>query len=1249
MANQDRSNPELEEVKSQMKVLLIGLGGTGCKVVSRVKRMVEQNRKNEAGKPETRIEFLGFDTDTNQKEAPGLTIIRTSREAQVFELLQNEHDWRTWFPDSNMLLARNMNKGAGQKRLLSRLAFSDTLRHRASLKPLEEAMRRLNTSNGLVNSGLKVMIVSSFAGGTGAGMFLQFPLFLRQWIRDNYTSVEQVMIRGLFALPDVFRSAVSTDDQIKWESMLANAYASMRELAAVNKVCVSDDPTMKNYDITIDGLFDSKSLLKRREQEQRTRGNPRTVPAARKPYDFIFFIDDLNSNRNQLSFNEEYYQQMAEITYVQVYSPAAPGTDSDEDNLIETQMELDGEAMYGSAGASRLVYPYDDVLENLSIQYATGLIRERWAAFDKYFRDSLKDAQARRKSDRSVSLPDRGQTFVEQMDRFLEDSNSHYDFLRDAFYREESEKDENGVETGITLHVSLLDEYYMSINSYIEETLKKDLQLKNASEACIFDFDKDSDLRIQVGNTENALAEYERIIKKRTDSLFLALANSILPESLSSTFDDPDKPYSIHTLLERDSEDSSGRQGLHPLAVRYLLYRLRAMISKDLTASTKTRKEKAAAIEKYNKEDRDPNTTDVKEKFYDIFPEKDVPLFKPLTKRFMTKFLSEGKKHKKNLDTYCQARLYSAVYSQLLSRLNALIEQYEQFFDLLDRITANLNERLVHLNDKYGSDLQNPNETYICASPAYIREISRHTISSDEESCSDSVFIDMFAAMHANGMQKLIDERNYGSDAAAAEDSTAASETMISLFDSRIYPMMKKKVERDRKDDLEMDLYDALEREIVFRLTGHIDQQVSQADRDQKRRDIINEVYVKASPYLANKDRHGAISQALIWGVNDAVAKKVEKRYNPIISYFQANAAIGKVIPHYMYDKREVACYRAVYSITLPEIPDFQESDVAEEQGKFYKSYLSRIRKMMIGRHKKTDEGLTPHLDIRWHTRQYLPPIDAEKLADEDSKIARAMWLAYLYDCIDDVFNSAASEERACVIFRKRNIDAHADTTVPQEDNYELVWNGRYTRAGRVYDVFKSLQQNSVVWSWILENLEPVLAYHSDITLPGNRDFVGTNANELAVAMIGGKSLTAAGTDPEKEVDEDVLENENILVLMARVARHQRASDYEYRVILQAMLKLIDEFTENMTVNRKNELLMRIFANSPYTAKQKRKERVWRDLEPYFKAVVEEYDGRVKSSKTTTAVSKPAAKKTAVKKTGAKSAGTKSAKNKQTP
>ena len=98
--------------------LLVGLGGTGSKIVSRVSKMVTEEQRKHIG-------FAVFDTDINElreiREAnPYIKTIQTSTKLTVGEYLNiDTHARDTWFPVNGILNSKSLTEGAGQVRAIS--------------------------------------------------------------------------------------------------------------------------------------------------------------------------------------------------------------------------------------------------------------------------------------------------------------------------------------------------------------------------------------------------------------------------------------------------------------------------------------------------------------------------------------------------------------------------------------------------------------------------------------------------------------------------------------------------------------------------------------------------------------------------------------------------------------------------------------------------------------------------------------------------------------------------------------------------------------------------------------------------------------------------------------------------------------------------------------------------------------------------------------------------------------------------
>ena len=187
--------------------LLVGLGGTGSKIVCRVSKMVTEEQRR-------RIGFAVFDTDINelrqiQEENPFIKTIQTSTKNTVGAYLnQDKHARDTWFPVNGILNSKTLTEGAAQVRAISRLALDTAIRRGSNMEALHNAIEELYRLEG--DSGeqaLRVVIVSSLAGGTGSGLILPVALYLKNYLATKFQASANIT-RGFFILPEVFYEVI---------------------------------------------------------------------------------------------------------------------------------------------------------------------------------------------------------------------------------------------------------------------------------------------------------------------------------------------------------------------------------------------------------------------------------------------------------------------------------------------------------------------------------------------------------------------------------------------------------------------------------------------------------------------------------------------------------------------------------------------------------------------------------------------------------------------------------------------------------------------------------------------------------------------------------------------------------------------------------------------------------------------------------------------------------------------------------
>ena len=208
--------------------IIIGLGGIGSDICCRVSRQVKDKEQRK------RIRFVCIDTDVNdlghrKEEDSRIITIQTSAPYMVCNYLDtNTNAKDNWFPVHNILMGKTPTEGAGQVRAISRLAFEEAVRE-GRMTALDKAIEELYFLDGAsAPQAVRVIIVSTLAGGTGSGIVLPVALYVRNFLQTRFRKSASV-IRGFFLLPEIMFGNKSPEE---CGSLCCNAYSSMRELDA---------------------------------------------------------------------------------------------------------------------------------------------------------------------------------------------------------------------------------------------------------------------------------------------------------------------------------------------------------------------------------------------------------------------------------------------------------------------------------------------------------------------------------------------------------------------------------------------------------------------------------------------------------------------------------------------------------------------------------------------------------------------------------------------------------------------------------------------------------------------------------------------------------------------------------------------------------------------------------------------------------------------------------------------------------
>lgn len=235
-----------------MKTLFIGLGGLGGRVLMQTKKRMEAE-----GAPMENYRFFVLDRDVydlekllEESDIPGFCMHIDETYGQYIASRVDRAAIKKWYPAHPSFL--QASDVSGMRRIFGRLAFLEAMEAGGARK-LEYLLYPLLTPQDIQNQ-VRVVIVTSLAGGTGAGCFIQ----VAQWIERQllqYWNV-QPQICGFFVGAELYTQVLApTGNQAQQAMMRANAHAALRELHWLTRV--KRHAIVPPERIILDGVLDS--------------------------------------------------------------------------------------------------------------------------------------------------------------------------------------------------------------------------------------------------------------------------------------------------------------------------------------------------------------------------------------------------------------------------------------------------------------------------------------------------------------------------------------------------------------------------------------------------------------------------------------------------------------------------------------------------------------------------------------------------------------------------------------------------------------------------------------------------------------------------------------------------------------------------------------------------------------------------------------------------------------------------------
>lgn len=988
--------------------LILGLGGTGSKIVERVHEKVKESETGQSD----RIAFVVFDTDINdlgriRQESPEIFTVQTSTRNTVGEYLGiNTNARDNWFPVNEMMNRKTLTEGAAQVRAISRLAFDTTLKG-GNLTALHNAIEKLfRIDKDQEEQSLRVIITSSLAGGTGSGILLSVAMYLTNYLKAKFPKAKAIT-RGFFVQPDVFYKVIPGAEE--QQNLQVNAYAAVRELDAF--LMKGDNTLAPQYS----GLkFEFPRV-----------GAEGVEEVSGMPYDFCFLFDANNKDGGSLDSFASYLDHAATCIYTQSIGPMSKKSNSREDNVLREVIKNDGRNRYAGAGASRLVYPWQHVRDVTGLRWANEALSTQWLQFDHAFKEMQAAHSKQREAGMRVRDLDRGETFIKSIDSAAT--------AKEPFARAVQEQCLTFDDERVSVTGNQWETYVENLKTFVEHegvdsasedsamVIKGNIQgldreVENVPYAALFEDLERHLMKIQRNAEESAgimgytlfKADHVAVTKQR-DAHRL---ETYLRDRITNTF-------------------------IHPVSARYFLYQTSRMLVLEKTRLESELETSRNYFRDFEEQHFDDPSTDEVETA-DMFASRKLSIKERLTKKpgkEKREMVEDFYKYLANTERFGQQIVYQTVLTDAMEYAAGLAESFERFFISLESNLKRLKTRIDQERTKY-DDLNGSTTRYVMASSKCLDSSYDSMTYQGKVSTLDSQLSeDIYNRVRAYHM--LTDEKDEGFF------KDLYNQTMLGYF--------SREVMSNFGEQIKMDIIEALEREykVLYRDYGEDAAQHYVSNEIEKAKKL-------AAPFIEQplgEERHPIVACAY----NPAIEGDADPKRKSLISELLGNYGgerDAEISAH------EILFYNAIYGIRARDLSKFAPERVDETEhraaGEYFTAYYNLVSgiKPTVGETKV----ITPHVDRRWHSISELPDLDDNNQAAQLRNIHRALILGLAYRRIDWAEAAAGTN----------NVYRFESSTSRDEDF--VVSNG--TPCDQFYEVVDALTINPVAVDDILSAIE---------------------------------------------------------------------------------------------------------------------------------------------------------------------------------
>ena len=926
--------------------LLVGLGGTGSKIVCRVSKMVTEEQRQ-------RIGFAVFDTDINElreiREAnPFIKTVQTSTKLSVGEYLNiDTHARDTWFPVNAILNSKTLTEGAGQVRAISRLAL-DTAIRAGNMEPLHTAIEDLyKLEEEQSDQALRVIIVSSLAGGTGSGLILPVALYIKNFLATKFQQSANIT-RGFFILPEVFYEVIR--GQSERNNLKCNAYATLRELDAF---------LMKGDSTLPDKYADTVKL------EFPRVGSGEFEEYNIRPYDFCFLFDAQNTEGKKLNDFNQYLDHAANCIYSQSIGPMNKRSNSSEDNTIRELCAESGRNRYAGAGSSMLIYPVEDVKEYIALKWTQECVSDQWLVFDRMYKEKCINNSEMRSHGYAVKDANPSTDYIESIDQLAKQKNPFaMSIVNSCTIFDES---------GLTREGVRWEQYVGKLKKFVSMSVSSgqsdlDAQRQHANIG-INEIKGGSEIWSELQDAFHEMDKYRAMVVKRSEDTARTIAYSIFKAKNDSVTKEK-LDYQLETYL-RDEDGNF----IHPNAVRYFLYQAFEL----LKAEKKSVDKKIRDVEKFFDEFKnifdDPKTEE--EESVEQLSDRRISIKNRLGK--MTGDQQDMKQsfivYMQKADEYRVNGILAAVLNEGIDYVSNLCTAFQSFYSSFENKIDTIKRRVAVISKKY-NHTSGKTARYVCASSKCLEKLVGIMPYTGSSVAIDGELADeIYSKVRSYSMLKEKPDNNgYFNE----------------IFENGIIGYFKTKLMQTYGDTVDMDIITALEKEVELE-QGMCDS----AEVEQYVKRVINETRKLSNPFIERPlgEQKEPISACT---------------YNPSLDPGDdspRSALIAKELKNFGgtpdddIDRNMIMFYQSIYGLRANKLSKFAPADEAGRgEGEYFKAYYELISQIK----PKSDKTpvITPHIDRHWHIISAIPDLDDKNQVAQETKIYKAFMLGIILEMI---------------------------------------------------------------------------------------------------------------------------------------------------------------------------------------------------------------------------------------------------------